>query len=191
MKILLVSIFFLLCVLNVAKAEPLPKPWYQSNLESYESGTKESLDNYDIVGYLKSINDKASSGAVLQHISPLEEWLGQRVKLTARIKTEELLDYAVMFMSIHHGYGYTSSDNMSDRQIKDSNDWQEYSIVLDIPQQRNANILFGVRLAGNGVVYFDDFKFEVVDSSVEVTGFTKELPVKKGPGNLSFSKKVK
>ena len=180
-----------MCVLNSANAKLLPKPWYQSNLESYESGTRESLDAYNFVGYLKSINDKASSGSVLQHISPLEEWLGQRVKLTARIKTEELLDHVVVFMSIHHGYGYMSLDNMSDRQIKNSNGWQEYSIVLDIPQQRNANILFGVRLTGNGVVYFDDFKFEVVDSSVEVTGITKELPIKKGPDNLSFGHKVK
>ena len=84
---------------------------------------------------------------------------------------------------------------MGDRQIKGTNDWKQYEVVLDVPKEGSAQIFFGVLLAGKGQVWVDDFKCEAVDKAVKTTGRARE-PVKrevelakglpKEPKNLDF-----
>ena len=168
-------------------ADALPKPWYQTNLQQYQAGT-DLIDELqgERFGYLKSKVINASSGSVLQNISPPDEWLGRRMKLTALIKTNLIKGSANMFMRIEHGYGYKTFDYKRNNRIKGDTDWQSYSIVLDVPHEANTDILFGISLQGQGEVFFDDFKFEEVDYDVEVTGETKERSRKPTPSNLSF-----
>lgn len=182
-----ITILMISLISTFACAEPLPKPWYQSNLEQYEGGVlwmDDSRNNR--IGYLKSKTGTATSGNILQNISPPEEWFGRRVRLTAFIKTTKLRGSASMFMSIDHGDGYKTFDHAPKGGLKGNADWQQISIVLDIPRDRAAQILFGVRLLGKGEVYFDDFKFEVVGYDVEVTGKTEKRERKMEPTNLSF-----
>jgi hypothetical protein len=182
-----IIILMILIISTFAYAEPLPKPWYQSNLEQYEGGAMWKDDSKkDRFGYLKSKAGAVTGGDILQNISPLEEWLGRRVRLTALIKTKMLQGSASIFMSIDHGDGYKTFDHAPKGSRREDADWQQFSIVLDVPQGRAAQILFGVRLLGKGEVYFDDFKFEVVSYDVEVTGKTQERERKMGPSNLSF-----
>lgn len=195
MKKIVIGIMLGCYWLGLVNASPLPKPWYQSNLEQFKAGVLEvSLEDEDDkfirYGYLKSTGNSVTKGSVLQNISPLDEWLGYRVRLTGRLKSNSEYGHAVMFMSIDHGYGIKTYDYMSDRRIKGKRDWQEYSIVLDIPQESSAYILFGVSLSGKGEVYFDDFEFEVVDSDIEVTGTMDERRKKGKPRNLNFENGV-
>lgn len=168
-------------------AEPLPKPWYQSNLEQYEGGVLwKDESQKDRVGYIKSKVGTVTSGSILQHVSPLDDWFGRRVRLTALIKTSMLQGSANIFMSIDHGDGYKTLGSAPKHGLVVDAGWQQFSIVLDIPQDRTAQILFGVRLLGRGEVNFDEFKFEVVGYDVEVTGKTEERERKMGPENLGF-----
>jgi len=112
--------------------------------------------------------------------------LGRRIRLTAFVKVDISSGAANIFMAISHGFGFKTQDYMKYRRLEDSADWQELSIVLDVPDQRNADILFGVDLRGKGEIYFDDFKFEEVTYDVELTGETIERKPKKAPANLSF-----
>ncbi|NQZ23645.1 MAG: hypothetical protein HRT53_16540 [Colwellia sp.] len=93
-------------------------------------------------------------------------------------------------MSIKHGYGYQSYDYMPEYRIKGQTDWQKLSIVLDIPSEPNAEILFGVMFKGQGEVYFDEFKFEEVGYDIDVTGETKIRGNQGRPSNLSFESSV-
>jgi hypothetical protein len=88
-----------------------------------------------------------------------------------------------------------SSDFMGDRPIKGTNDWRQFDVVLDVPNEDSTQIYFGALLSGKGQVWVDDFRFEIVDKSVKTTGrvhqtgkskqeFPKGLP--KGPKNLDF-----
>jgi hypothetical protein len=190
MKIFIILMTLIYSFSNLVNAAPLPKPWYQTNLEQFEAGiTKPENNEINHYGYLKSTITRASRGAVLQNISPPEGWLGLRVRFTGNIKTDIKRGNANLFMSITHGYGYRTYDYMLNRKLFGKLDWQEYSIVLDIPQEPKASIIFGVNLKGEGIIYFDDFEFEIVDYDVDVTGTTEEIKKRGIPQNLNFEQR--
>ena len=60
-------------------------------------------------------------------------------------------------------------DNMSDRPVRGTTDWQKYSVVLNIPQE-GGFIAYGVLLEGTGKVWIDDYMIEEVDHKVPTTG---------------------
>jgi len=76
-------------------------------------------------------------------------------------------------------------DNMSDRPITGTNHWNRYSIVLDVPEN-SAIIAFGILLAGNGEVWLDGVRFEVVTTDTPTTHITFENHLLEEPTNLSF-----
>lgn len=191
MRSILALASILICALS--NAEPLPKPWYQTNLEQYESGVLiiDDVKNNKI-GYLKSKNEIAqhtSKGNVLQNVSPPQEWIGRRIRLTALINTKTLQGSANIFMAIDHGDGYKTSGIQSLNKTSETAEWEQFSIVLDMPQSRSAEILFGISLLGKGEIYFDDFRFEEVGYDVETTGETRERNKKGYPANLNFEEK--
>jgi len=55
-------------------------------------------------------------------------------------------------------------------------------IVLDVPENAAA-LAYGILLAGDGQVWMDDLKFEVVKPDVPVSGVTSSPP-----RNLNFEK---
>jgi hypothetical protein len=75
-------------------------------------------------------------------------------------------------------------DNMEPRAVKGTTDWTRYEIVLDVPTTAAA-LAFGVLLAGNGEVWMDDLKFDIVPSTVPVTGTRGP---RGGLQNLDFEK---
>lgn len=76
-------------------------------------------------------------------------------------------------------------DNMQDRPIINTSDWNHYSIVLDVPDN-SAAIYFGVLLTGTGQVWVDEFKFSIVDASVPTTNINLNSTMPEYPVNLSF-----
>ena len=76
-------------------------------------------------------------------------------------------------------------DNMQDRGITGTTDWNKYKIVLDIPSNSKA-INYGVLLGGLGKVWFDNLKIEEVDNSVPVTNPRKERKLPAEPINMDF-----
>ena len=137
-------------------------------------------------------------GAFTQAFKP-DDYRGKRLRMTAYVKSKDVANSAALWMRIEaiDGMGNycLSLDHMGDRPIKGTNDWKEYEVVLDVPNQASAQIFFGVMLAGKGQVWVDDFKFEAVDKAVKTTGRGRE-PVKskhelskglpKEPKNLDF-----
>jgi hypothetical protein len=119
--------------------------------------------------------------------------------MTAYVKSKDVENMAGLWMRVESidgkGNYCLSTDMMGDRPIKGTNDWKQYEVVLDVPDEDSAQIFFGVLLFGKGQVWVDDFKFEVVDKTVKTTGGVRE-PVKgkhelskglpKEPKNLDF-----
>jgi len=75
-------------------------------------------------------------------------------------------------------------DNMSDRPITGTTNWTKYEIVLDVALNAS-KIAYGALLRGNGQIWFDELKFEIVDSSVPVTSHVQDTSE---PSNLNFEK---
>jgi len=114
------------------------------------------------------------------------DYIGKRIRFSAFIKTQKVEEWCGLWMRIN---GATATivkfDNMQNRPIKGTNDWNYYSVVLDIPESSNI-INIGVLLTGKGTIWMDHANFEMVDKSVETTDvdLSSELPQK--PVNLSL-----
>jgi erythromycin esterase len=73
---------------------------------------------------------------------------------------------------------------MTGREVKGTQDWKKYEIVLDVSPEA-VGIYFGMMVVGKGQMWADDLLIEVVGKDVPVT----DLNVKKAPKeaqNLGF-----
>lgn len=150
-------------------------------------------------GSIKSITTTPLWYGALTQAFNAEKFRGQRFRMTAYVKSKDVENHAGLWIRIEgfdgKGNYSISSDFMGNRPIKGTNDWKQYEVVLDVPKEGDAQISFGVLLAGKGQVWVDDFKFEAVGNAVKTTGrvgerrkaaaeLTKGLP--KEPRNLDF-----
>ena len=62
------------------------------------------------------------------------------------------------------------ADNMQNRPIRGTSEWNLYSCVLDVPPETEV-INIGILLSGKGNVWMDNTSFQEVDHSVPVTEF--------------------
>ncbi len=132
-------------------------------------------------------------GTLMQSLSP-SGYSGQRIKLSAYIKSEDVKEWAGLWMRVDAGKKIASFDNMQDRPIAGNTEWTKYEIVLDVPQE-STNISFGVLLSGTGIVWFDDLEFETVSKDVKTTGdMNRSCGIQyqnENPINLDFSQGIR
>ncbi len=164
------------------------KGWFLAGSapSKYEIGVVESAERKGKVGFLKSTKTKIKGdfGTIMQSFVP-EEYLGKKLKLSAYIKSEDVKDWAGMWMRIDGEKGKTLSfDNMQNRPIEGLTTWKQYQIILEVPKE-SINLSYGVLLSGTGKVWMDSFEFEVVSSNSSTTDQGAKNLLKK-PTNTSF-----
>ena len=104
-----------------------------------------------------------------------KEYLGKKVKLTAYIKANEIVDWAGMWMRIDGEKNGKNSkktlgfDNMQDRPIKGTIGWKKYEIILKVPENA-INLSYGILISKSGSVWIDDIQFEIVSDDTKATG---------------------
>lgn len=138
-------------------------------------------------GYLQSINPNAEDQfATMMQTFKADKFKGTRVKLSSFIKTEDVESGSGMWMRVDDTLGdVLQFDNMSNRLITSTTDWNHYAIILDIPESSTA-ISFGVLLTGKGKVWADAFQFSIVDDSTPTTNIDMAHSILDEPTNLSF-----
>jgi len=176
-----------------------PQGWFLAGSKpaDYETGVdaKQEFSGH-ASAYLKSkapatnekvTNDSAEQGGfgTLMQNFRADQYLGKRIRFSAFVKSKDVQDWAGLWMHVDKGSTVVSFDNMQDRAIKGTNDWRNYEIVLDVPQEATG-IFFGILLGKTGEVWISSAKFEIVDSSVAVTG--QQHMSKDAPTNLDFEK---
>jgi|GEM_PF-6509993 len=112
--------------------------------------------------YLKTI-------ATLQHSVPLTDYVGSRIRFSAYLKAEDVGQDAGLWIEVMNPV--TRSLRLADtwdKPIQGRHDWQRYEMVLDVPQGSN-HALFGLYLEGDGAVWINDARIEVVGNDVPVT----------------------
>ena len=131
----------------------------------------------------------------LEQIIKADNYRGRRVRLSAYVKTEEVEEYAGVWMRVNGEGRILGYDNMSNRPITGTTDWQKYEVVLDVPET-STTIAFGILLRGAGRAWADDFRLESVGQEVPTTnrlppggieqkaGPVKDYP--REPVNLDF-----
>jgi erythromycin esterase-like protein len=102
-----------------------------------------------------STGNAGSQFAAIVGSFPVEAARGKRVVFDGWIKTEEAQGHAGLWWRVDGPDGQILLfDNMADRGLKGTQDWQLMTIAMDIPQEAAA-IKFGALLMGRGKAWFD------------------------------------
>jgi RNA polymerase sigma factor (sigma-70 family) len=187
---------------STAKPASVPRPgitpkapsgWSQngSNLKAYEVGVDQNVMWGGMPSaYVRSISDtdEPGFGGMMQTLA-VDEFRGARVRLNGWIKIEDVSDGAQLWMRVDgKERGGIQFDNMQNRAPKGTKEWEEYSVVLDVPESAAA-INYGFFVNGKGRMWVNGLVVEKVGSDVPSTNldFARTLP--KTPQNLGFSPK--
>ncbi|MBS4979604.1 MAG: helix-turn-helix transcriptional regulator [Clostridiales bacterium] len=115
-----------------------------------------------------------------------ERFLGKRVRFSAFVKALEVEGWAGLWLRLDGKFSVTLKlDNMQNRPIKGTINWNLYSCVLDVPEETEL-INIGILLNGKGRVWLDDVSFQEVDRTVPVTDFEIQKEYPDYPENLTF-----
>jgi len=129
-------------------------------------------------------------GNVMQTMEP-SEYRGKRLRFSGFVKTAKVGGWAGLWMRVDGPDGSKSKslafDNMQNRPIKGTKDWTRYEVVLDVPVEATA-IAFGVLMEGEGELWLDDVKFDIVDATIPSTDMTSTWKPKAKPENLDFER---
>lgn len=132
---------------------------------------------------LASVAASPEGFGTLMQTSAADAYRDKRLRLSAQIRASEVVNWAGLWLRVDGDRGNVLAfDNMNDRPIKGSADWQRHEIVLDVSAQATV-LAYGLLLSGKGRVWVDDLRFEVVDASVPLT---RQKPKPEPATNLDF-----
>lgn len=135
---------------------------------------------------LQSTKARDNGFVTLMQIFSSDTYRGKRLKLSAFVKAKDIKGWAGLWMRIDAANGeMLKFDNMAKRPIQGSADWNQYHVILDIPQNSHA-IAFGVLLNGSGKAWVDQFRFDIVDAKTPATDGEEEDSLPLAPVNLDF-----
>jgi C-terminal processing protease CtpA/Prc len=88
------------------------------------------------------------------------DFAGSRIELHGFLRTEDVSEFAGLWMRQDDDGGSVAFDNMQRRQLKGTTEWTEYSIVLPLNKAAK-RLTFGVLTSGTGRVWADDLRLLV------------------------------
>ena len=173
----------------------VPRGWYLSgsNPGDYESGMDQTQYEGRRVVYLKATAAVTKGFGTLMQDFRADSYTGKRVRLSAMLKSENVANWAVLWMRVDKSTGASSSpkmvafDNMQDRPVKGTEDWKNYQVVLDVPVDATG-ISFGLLLNGSGNVLLSNVRIETVGLDVPLTAMSVATaqPRPSAPTNLDL-----
>ena len=167
----------------------IPSGWLLggSNPQDYAVGVDlgEQVSGY-ASAYLKATSSNPVGFVTLMQNFKANNYRGQRIKLSAYVKTRYIGGWAGMWMRVNDTNGKPLSfDDMRNRPLIGSSEWNEIDIVLDVPPISD-EVSFGILLQGRGQIWIDNVKFTIVNKDVPVTDVLKDKTENYSPKNLDF-----
>jgi len=131
----------------------------------------------------KNANPTASGNAfgVATGSFPVKDAAGKRIRFSGYIKTEGVTTrYAGLWWRVDGSSGTLAFDNMQNRGVSGTTDWQRRDIELPVAAEAG-NINFGAIFPGNGTAWFDDLTVELdgkpyVNNDIFDFGFESPWP---------------
>lgn len=155
-----------ICSLTLQADEPVGWRLMGKDPEAYEAGTDARVlyEGQPSI-YLKG-KEPMPKVAGLAKFLPVENYTGKRVRLSAVMKSDGIEGGAQLVLHVGRDKGRWSESVAG--PIRGNSDWQKYEVVLDIlPDATSMNV--GVSLAGQGTVWLNDIKVEIVGADVPTT----------------------
>lgn len=161
-----------------AAPEPLQAPWVVTGMhpQKFTAGVDQD-PGVRGAKFLRNKADDPNAWAALAQVISAQNYLGQRIRFRAFVKTQDVSGWAGLWMRVDSRAGRSIAFyNSADRPITGSTDWQERSVVLDVPQDA-AVIVFGVNNIGKGQVWIDRLGFDQVGQDVPVDSMQPGRPL--------------
>ena len=140
--------------------------------------------------YVKSIESSIDGFGGMMQMCSAESFAGKRLRFSAWMKTEAAKDGGAHLWFRVDGKERDEMlqfDNMGNRPVTGTTDWQLYSLVLDVPSSAGA-LAYGFFVSGTGQAWVNGAKIEEVGLDQPVTNIAvssgRNLP--KAPVNLTF-----
>lgn len=154
-----------------ASPEKLPPEWMVAGPtpSKYAAGIDQA-DGVRGAKFIRNASDDAGTWGTLMQMISAQNYQGERVRFRAHIRTEDVSNWAGLWMRVDRNGATVAFYNSMDKPIKGSTGWQERSVVLDVPLGATA-IAFGVIDAGKGQVWIDKLALEAVSQDVPVDSF--------------------
>lgn len=131
--------------------------------------------------------DNQSDFAALDYIIP-KTFQGNSIELKGYIKTEDVNSgFAGMWLRIDGASGSIAFDNMQSKNLKGTNDWKQYSIILPYDSEEARTIHVGGLLSGDGRAWFDNFEL-FLDGKVINEAQEKKNVLTKADTDTAFNK---
>lgn len=179
-------------VLRPGVTNKAPAGWAKNGAksESYTVGV-DSLQTWGGMpsAYVESLSPTVEGGfGGMMQTTSAENFEGKRVRLSGWIKTEDANEGGGRLWLRIDGQerGQTLGfDNMNNRAVKGTTDWQEASVVLDVPKGASA-LAYGFFVSGGGKMWVNGQKIEEVGTEVPSTNMVTKPVLPKTPTNLGF-----
>jgi len=190
-----------LVLVTAALEAAVPSGWFLAGSKPQEYDCNiDSANPYNGLPsvYLRSKEGVTTTGfGTMMQSFGATQYLGKRLRLSGYLKSDSVTSWGGLWMRIDDANqtsgGYPKSvgfdnmhDGLKDRSIKGTTGWQNYSVVLDVPEGATS-ISIGFLLAGPGTLWLSNVKVEVVGNDVPVTGRPPNAPPPNGPTNLSLT----
>lgn len=182
------GIGLLVATVGATEQDALPAPWLRTGSATPAGKCRTSVSDVKAMPFDRSLVlrcDGLTSGFVtaMQQISA-EEYRGKRVRLSAQVRGEDVKNWAGLWMRIDSNEGKVLAfDNMQNRPLKGTFQWQRASVVLDIAPDAKL-VAFGVLQDGDGATFAGQLNIETVGTDVPTTDVRQTLP--RAPINLSL-----
>jgi hypothetical protein len=135
---------------------------------------------------IEKVGDGGSFGMIDYYIP--KTFKGEKVELRGYIKTENVTDgFAGLWLRID---GTEAFDNMQNRGIKGTTNWQEYTIELPYDSNKAKNIHAGALLIGGGKIWVDNMKLFIDGQPIEQASVV-EKKLKGAEADTTFLTKSK
>lgn len=169
-----------------------PAGWAKngSKTDSYVVGV-DSLETWGGMpsAYVESLEPSVNGFGGMMQTTSAENYVGKRVRLSGWVKTAEANQgggHLWLRIDGQERGQMLGFDNMDNRAVKGTTDWQEASIVLDVPPGASA-LAYGFFVSGGGKMWVNGQRIEEVGPDVPLTNLLparKPLPTM--PRNLGF-----
>lgn len=179
----------------VLTTRSLANPGFESGFDAWEvSGASDSMKLDTSVFHSDGTSlrlEGRKSSKLMPHVQvkqtvQLSGWAGKRIRVTAFVKTENVSKWATIYADLEEKVGNNRSrrvahDDLYTRPIPSTSDWNQYSIVMDVPEG-TIMLTVGAFVDGGGALLLDDVQIEEVGKEVALTG----VPMQDQPTNLDF-----
>jgi hypothetical protein len=169
----------------------VPSGWIAAGMapHDYDMGADQALAHGGKAsGFIRAKAAKPAGFGTLMQMCKADRYRGQRVRMSAWVKSESIPGWAGVWMRVDGEDGkMLAFDNMQSRPIKGTTAWTRHAVVLDVAANAK-NLAFGILLDGTGAAWIDEVRFEVVDKSVATTGVPAGQEFAAEPTNLDFEK---